>query len=723
MTTCEAALMYAEAGWKVFPLWGIKEGICTCHRKDECPFNTRGKHPLSNLVKHGLKDATTDKATIRSWFTKYPNANLALITGSTSGFFVVDIDPRNGGEESLQKLEEEHGTLPETLIQDTGGGGYHYFFRIPQDRIIRSKSNALGAGIDIKGENSYVVVAPSRHMLGVYEWQNWGQNIENAPEYIFAALVDAHSADLSLEEDKEIPEGERHNTLLHFARKLIEAGFGRQMCLDELKKIRDTRCRAETHKIEDEELEKILDDSASYMLPRLPWNDIGLGKTFAYLHGDNLLHHFITDVWYVWQNGVWQVNDAKVERYLKQTISRLKTYSYKMTGKNASAFRKFVTRAGNRTRIEAALKMARSEPAVAVRIKELDQHPLLLNCKNGVLNLKTLELQPHNKKLLMTRQAPVDYVPNTQSERWEKFLDEATQGDETQKRYLQLAAGYSLTGSTREEKVFFIVGPGGTGKSTFVEALRTAMGDYASVVSSSAFLASRRDYGESPRPEIASLPGRRLAISSEIPSGARIADTFKTVGSADPIRVRTLYSKPFEFQPQFKLWMTMNSLPQANYQDTGIFRRVVVIEFNFKPSEPDPTLKAAFKNDPEQHQAILAWATRGAKAWLAGEKLRAPEAIKQATQQYRESQDPFKDWIEECCSLAEDDCATSGDLWNSFRRWADTNRISLARAGLRTHKAFAIALRREGFEKEVRSLAGSTKNVWNGIALRKESNF
>ena len=129
------------------------------------PCKARGKEPIT---RNGHKDATTDSDQIKRWWSKTPHANIGIPTGKRSGFDVLDIDPRNGGDESLVELERRYGKLPSTPIALTGGGGHHVFFA--SDDRIRNAVNGL-PGVDTRGEGGYVITPPSVHATGrLYEW-------------------------------------------------------------------------------------------------------------------------------------------------------------------------------------------------------------------------------------------------------------------------------------------------------------------------------------------------------------------------------------------------------------------------------------------------------------------------------------------------------------------------------------------------------------------------
>ena len=163
------ALALARRGIAVFPVHGAAQSdgrwICTCGNPD-CA--NPAKHPFGSLAPHGLKDATTDPDRITRWFSTRAWLNVGA---STTGFLALDVDPRNGGEESLAALEKQQGALPETWRTLTGGGGEHIWFRAPEGRTIRNNKGKLGAGLDVKTEGGYVITPPSWHISGrPYAW-------------------------------------------------------------------------------------------------------------------------------------------------------------------------------------------------------------------------------------------------------------------------------------------------------------------------------------------------------------------------------------------------------------------------------------------------------------------------------------------------------------------------------------------------------------------------
>lgn len=170
-----AALAYAEHGWRVLPV--------------------RGKVPLLPAWSRpdGSGATSTDLDTIRSWWTRWPAANVGLATGPASSLAVLDIDPRSGGHESFAALEERVGVLPGTVTSLTGGGGLHLLYRHP-DRKITSRANALGPGLDVKADGGMVVAPPSVHpdTGRAYTWLGgaWRDELPVWPEALLPPVVE-----------------------------------------------------------------------------------------------------------------------------------------------------------------------------------------------------------------------------------------------------------------------------------------------------------------------------------------------------------------------------------------------------------------------------------------------------------------------------------------------------------------------------------------------------
>jgi hypothetical protein len=202
----DAAITYANAGISVFP----------CLLRDAGDKKAKAPH-----TDHGFKDASTHPEQIRSWWANHPDATIGIPTGKASGLVVVDIDPRNGGDHSLQGLTDEHSPLPETLTAITGGGGTHYYFRYP-DCEMRCSNSKIASGIDVKADGGYVIIAPSGHESGKsYFWDGEFDldAVADMPQWLLELIdaADQESLSAATGDGDDIPEGGRNNALTSLA--------------------------------------------------------------------------------------------------------------------------------------------------------------------------------------------------------------------------------------------------------------------------------------------------------------------------------------------------------------------------------------------------------------------------------------------------------------------------------------------------------------------------
>lgn len=154
---------YQSQGLISIPLYWVINGVCACRSAGEC--RSPGKHPITK--RSAVVSATETQW--YSWVKKNPEMNLGILTGSEAGIFVLDVDPRHGGNESFEALLKVIGPMPHTLVAETGGGGRHYLFKIPHGFEIKNSAAMLGEGLDIRGEGGYIVVEPSV-TKGEYKW-------------------------------------------------------------------------------------------------------------------------------------------------------------------------------------------------------------------------------------------------------------------------------------------------------------------------------------------------------------------------------------------------------------------------------------------------------------------------------------------------------------------------------------------------------------------------
>jgi hypothetical protein len=205
-----AALDYAARGWSVVPM------------------APRGKQPLLPWLEFQQRRAAPEE--IRGWFQRWPDANIAVVTGEISNIVVLDIDPRHGGEAALRLLADEAGPIPSTLEAASGGGGRHLYFAYPGRRV-RNRAG-LRPGIDLRGDGGIIIVPPSVHPSGKrYAWAagHGPQAAEPAPlperlRVEVTARGSRQGHPLTYWRDlvaEGVPEGQRNSTIASLAGHLL----------------------------------------------------------------------------------------------------------------------------------------------------------------------------------------------------------------------------------------------------------------------------------------------------------------------------------------------------------------------------------------------------------------------------------------------------------------------------------------------------------------------
>lgn len=389
------------------------------------------------------------------------------------------------------------------------------------------------------------------------------------------------------------------------------------------------------------------------------------------------------DGWYVFTGRVWDESSSKVVQAQLEMARAYQDAVDAMPIADGDADAAAVQRAhrlnskscANDRGMTNARKIAATFPEIELKRSELDADPWALACANGIIDLRTGQLRDHNSAELITRLSPVTYDPEARSDLWETFLHWLTRERQDLVLFMQMAAGYSLTGDTREERLFFIHGPAASGKTTFVEAIKAAMGSYALTADFSTFIKGHTVGG--PRPDIARMAGARFVSSVEVDRAQKLAEGLvKQMSGGDTVTARFLYASEFEFSPSHKLWLVANDAPKVNDEDDGLWRRILKLPCdNVVPEgQRDPTIKARLRDPNDVGPAVLAWAVTGAKLWYERGQLDVPESVLAATREYRESQDPITDFLSEACELGPDLKVAFGDLYSAYLSYCTTYR-------------------------------------------------
>jgi putative DNA primase/helicase len=362
-------------------------------------------------------------------------------------------------------------------------------------------------------------------------------------------------------------------------------------------------------------------------------------------------------------------------------------------------------------RIEAMVKLAQSEEGIPVLISELDADPWLLNADNGTIDLKTGGLLPHRAADLITKSTGIPFNPGATSELWQRVLHDATGGNLELAAYLQRAFGYALIGDPLERAFFFLHGPPGTAKSTIVEALHAALGDYAHSAAFDTWLVQANIGGN--RGDLVRLIGARLVTSVEVRQGARWDEALvKRVTGGDEVVAAAKFEAEVSFRPGFTLLLAANDAPSAREDDAGLWARMrrIPLTAQIPTEKQDPTIKAKLRS-PEHAAAVLAWAVAGCLAYQR-DGLGTCKAVEASTAEYRAENDHFSEFLSDCCVFESRVSATRKALRDKYEAWAKETGVRK----LLSARDIGTRLRARGAEEKI--VRGNRE--WVGMRFRDE---
>lgn len=728
-----AALDHAARGWPVFPC------------------NPETKRPLT---KHGFMDASTDPKVIAAWWAKWPRAMIAVPTGEAIGAWVLDVDDPAAFEAGCDIA------LPKTRRGNTGKGYHLYFQWDPSHPIINAQKTVKGWGIpglpgaDVRGQGGYVIVPPSIHPTGKpYAWAS-DQEPSEAPDELVHIIRNRRSQSEAImvdqgpevkviaadrpssrlaEQDTDTAYGlaalKRECELVAVARAGEQEGTlnGAALKIGALVGGGELSLRTATSGLIAAGLSMMSFDAAN------PWtaemvsakvarglqagqrnprsapptvattkrlvaanDDVEMSEdaialAFTAQHGGSMLFDHHAGRWFRWDGIRWEMDETGIAFDFARQLARELGEGSRSMGRAATA-----------SGVEI---MARRDRGHAVTSKVWDTDPYLLGTPGGTIDLRTGILSEPDKDLRITKltgAAPA----HGEATLWLRFLRDSLGNDEEMITFLQLWCGYCLTGLTSAHALLFIYGPGGNGKSVFLNTVTSIMGDYAVTAAMETFAESRGDRHST---ELAMLRGARLVTASETEEGRAWAEArIKALTGGDAITARFMRQDNFTFRPNFKLTIAGNHAPALRNVDEAMRRRFNIAPFVIKPANPDRQLEEKLQNEWPQ---ILAWMIAGARQFIAT-GLTRPSAIVAATDEYFSEQDVFGRWLAERCNLRSGAFEAASKLYADWEAYAKANGEV---AG--TAKSFGAAMRKRNLFAKASRLLGTPAQTYFDVEL------
>ena len=447
-------------------------------------------------------------------------------------------------------------------------------------------------------------------------------------------------------------------------------------------------------------------------------SDLGNAERFVDQHLDRIRYCPQFKAWYVWSPPIWRKDETgEVMRLAGETVKSIYGEIASLTDSQDRREKgHFAIRSESERSLKAMVNLAASDPRIIFVPDQLDQYPHLLATPLGIIDLRTGDPNPYPshevKRLNITRATRVAPWPfDRECPTFMSCLERWTEGKPELKDFLQVAVGYTLTAEIGAEVMFFVYGPTRTGKSKLITAIQYALGDLATSINPDVLMRGRNRAGQAD-PDIAKLPGKRMAVTIETEDNQRLAEAkVKSLIGGDILSTRALYGNPFDFVNRAKIWLASNHKPEFS-GNQAIWERLIVIPFeNTIPFED----RDQYLTEKLQGEApgILAWAIEGARRFYV-EGLKPPKVCLTAAREYREEMDSVERWIGERCETDPDYREPYADLRRDYEEFCrDEDLFALSKP------QFNAALKDKGFHP----IRTGKARLREGIRLRNQGHF
>ncbi len=713
----EHALKYATLGIKVFP---IREGLKT------------------PATPNGFLAATDDAPIINQWWVQNPKYNLAIRTGRESGIFCLDIDCKNG-KNGFEWLKAQ-GDLPPTIIQTTPSGGKHFIFKTP-DFLVTSNSGKLAEGIDIRGEQGYILAPPSYlketatyKFPGLYEWvsdQGIGDmEIPHAPQWLIDKLIDIippyeqkkeakDDIDISIEDVmkfyniqlKEVKAG-----VFQGAHPIHGSDNGSNFKIDTHKNVwscyRHTKANGSPvgggavqliammeRIVSCEECCKgaVRGDKFKKVVSVLEYKfgtNIGKEKSdtvhpmYAIAEnvkdgelGKDYVYCIEDNKYYCYDDNYWKnVHDLEIESDLNAHIPTMKKHTPSMKQQVFHHMRVLLQ-------------------------KRMDcfNSTTFINFPEGEFDPETKLLHPHNKEHYSTVRLPYSYNEHAECPLWIKTLGEILEGNQEKIDTLQEFFGYCLTSRMQLKKALLMLGESDTGKSTVLFVFKEMIGkiNYSTV--------PLKNMGH---PQYTPMMINKLVnLDTDVDKNAEAyEDNFKKITSYEEIECNQKYIETFSFVPKCRVILAANIFPRITDHSSAFYNRLIIIPFDriFEKHEQDTELVIKLK---DELPGIFNWCVEGYQRLKNRKQFKDVEFSREAVEELEDTNNPSNLFFREHVNIEAGASIEKGVLFDRYREWSEKNKqytLSAAHFSVAVYKMF-----HKQTPKNAREQGG--KRVWRNL--------
>lgn len=405
------------------------------------------------------------------------------------------------------------------------------------------------------------------------------------------------------------------------------------------------------------------------------WSEMGMANLFGMLYAQEARYCPEHKSWYTYHEGAWRKDEGAilVSEKLKDFVRLMILYCGEIEDEDTrKAYTSFISKMGDRRMRDRILKDATGE--LRISAVEFDANPYLINCLNGTYDLSDFSFREHRWDDFLTMQTAFKHTisRDVRCERWEKFIDEVTQGDTDKVDFLQRALGYSMLGTSNEECMFILHGKTTrNGKSTLLNTIETMLGDYAKVAPVGMICRGDRQKDvEAASPTLAGLKGKRFVTMAESNEYGKLdEEKIKQLTGGEEISARALYQSAITYKPQFTLWLSCNDLPMVTDKSLFASDRIKVIEFNrhFSPQEQDTHLKDELCTQ-ENMSGIFMWLIRGYIKYKE-RGLTMSKSLRDVVAQYERDNDLVLQFLENRCTK-DNAKVRAKDLYQAYKIWS-----------------------------------------------------
>ena len=685
-------------------------------------------------------------------------------------------DTKNGMQYFAELMNDNNIQLPPTLTIKTQRGGRHLYFKYDKDDISPSVAK-LGHYIDIRANVSYTVIYNIEGDYQVLPYQSTGEVLDLAtdniidyiaplPDDLRNLILQKYEADRqnkvislptaqtntepeAVQSNKYLqkvidsllstPIGQRNNELYNAAFKtysLIATNqVSEQDATDQLVNAAVTiglsaseSLRTIQSAFNGAKEVGIIDSVKKYVNQKpnkkdhLPMRTI-LTMFYDWLERQDTIKWNVDDKkFFIYDNtyGVWYgISNTIIIDYFYNFATELfkdaddyiynATYEWIMS-RSPSAIKNDLMTQSHR--------LERLKSTIAIDNSRLDNEPDYICVNNGVIDLKTGELLPHDKKYYFTKWIELDYNPDNQlHDLFDRFLNSIFLNDKETIDYVQRLFGYSMTGHTSEQKLHIFFGTGRNGKSVLNDTMLQVFGSYAGFVSNDILTTTRNTTSNYSLPM---LDGMRLAFTNEA-QGSLNESVVKQLTGDRQIEVRKLYGNPYKMTVKTKLIMVTNHRPSIYNPSNSIYRRIVLIPFNLQISEKDQNIHLLDQlTQKNVLETILTWVVKGAVKWYKEGLLKKSKMLIQETLIFQDDTDTYGDFFNQIqVTNKRTDYITIKDLYDYYLQWAEGYNISSDKV-LTIKKLSKIVRERLGLVKVAKKIDGKTYKVFVGARLKSQ---